>query len=106
MQLTMADALPIVEVLRKAGYAPQVVGSVADKGISDNDIDIVLPVILGRDNSHTIKRGIILRDGVALLAYYRAMQSLGFILAVAPPFAAIDTWCKSEARVDIWFQEV
>jgi hypothetical protein len=103
--LTMADAAPILAALQNAGYNPKVVGSVATKGQSDNDIDIALPIPLERDNSDTLKHGVIIRDTTSMAKYRKAMYSQGFELAIAAPFAAIDTWRKDKAIIDIWFVE-
>ena len=102
MKLTIYDANPIIESLKKSRFCPKLVGSIATKGSSDNDIDILLPIELQYNNENM---GELIRNTSTFLEYNSVMEKLGFKLIIAPPFAEIDTWKKENILVDIWFKK-
>ena len=71
MKITRKDAEPILRAFRKAGFKPELIGSLARKGYSSHDIDVVVPFIA---------EGIVddPMEFPEYARYHKVMEDLGF----------------------------
>lgn len=100
--VTRKDAEPILKAFQAAGYKPKLVGSVAKKGRSSHDIDIVVPFIA---------EGIV-NDPMEFpeyAKYHETMKNLGFDLKWEGKVYGrehdeieVETWQKGGMIVDIY----
>lgn len=86
---SVKDAL---QELRRAGFRPQIVGSVARTGCSDHDVDISLPF----------------KDG-QYPKYAKAMKKAGYTLWSGCEDHMehdLEEWRKGKVVLDVWMKEI
>jgi len=90
-----ADAEPILQTLRKAGFTPLLTGSVATKGHSEHDIDIKLFLALEDKEVQDMT------DHPEYARYLRTMEKMGFQMTGGDE-TVIETWRRGPLVVDIF----
>ena len=92
MLVTEAEAREILEALRKAGIKAKIVGGVSEKGSSEHDLDLAVPI----------------KSRFLYSRYVHAMKSLGFIRVAGVHDHMehnLETWQRGDLVIDVWMEE-
>ena len=109
MKVTIADIAPVLNALRKAGFKPQLVGSIGRQGWSAHDADIILPY---EGASEVVDDPM---DVPEYARYVRIMEKLGFSNSGCGTFdredaegageeSTVEAWHKGDLVIDVFPQ--